>query len=343
MSKMTAKGLLELIKKAGSSFLKDKIPKLSAALAYYTIFSIGPMLMVVIYLTNIFFGQSAIEGTIVDQLGNLVGPNAALQLQEIIKNASVDSSSTLAAVVGFATLLIGATTVFSEIQDSINLIWNLQQKESTPWWKLLLTRILSFSIVVALSFLLLVSLVINGLLDGLMSRIQEVFPKFSVVLIYVINLVVTLIITSFLFGIIYKVMPDAQIKWRDVATGAIFTAILFNIAKFGITLYIGTSNIGSAYGAAGSLIVLLLWIYFSSMILYFGAEFTKAYAIKYGGEIRPNKYTEIVQTITIKSNKKSLQENEAAKEKTEKKAQEQQDKEQKPASNSSKTTVAGKL
>lgn len=321
------KGIIEVLKKSGQSFVKNKVPKLSAALAYYTIFSIGPMLLVIIFMTNLFFGQNAIEGTIVNQLGSFVGTEAAVQIQEIIKNASIDSSSTFAAVIGFVTLLLGATTVFSEIQDSINLIWNLKIKESAPWWKMLLTRLMSFSTIVALSFLLLVSLVINGLLEGLMDRLQQIFPSWSVVLIYAVNLVITLLVTTFLFAIIYKVLPDAKVKWRDVGAGAIFTAILFNIAKFGITIYIGTSDVGSTYGAAGSLIVILLWIYFSSMILYFGAEFTKAYAMKYGGEICPNEYTVTVQTVVVESKKKTLQENEADAEKTQQKVQQQKDKE----------------
>jgi membrane protein len=329
MSKVTAKGILEVLKKSGQGFLKDKVPKLSGSLAYYTIFSIGPMLIVMIFLANLFWGENAIEGNIVGQLKGLIGNSAALQIQEIIKNASIDSNGTFATIAGFVTLVIGATTVFSEIQDSINSIWNLKLKESTGWFKLLLTRILSFSIVVALGFLLLVSLIINGLLEGLMNHLEQMFPDIAVIVIYIVNLLLTLVVTAFLFAIIFKVLPDAHIKWRDVTTGAIFTAILFMIAKFGITLYVGKSDIGSTYGAAGSLVVVLTWIYFSAMILYFGAEFTKAYALKYGGEIRPNKYTETVQTVEVKSKKSSVQENERSAAETQKKAQEQNDKENK--------------
>ncbi len=325
MSRINVKGILEVLKKAGSGFLKDKVPKLSAALAYYTIFSLGPMLIVIVFLGGLFWGENAMEGTIVNQLSDIIGDAAARQVQEILKNASFDSSSTIAATIGFVTLFIGATTVFSEIQDSINLIWNLKQKEDTGWWKLLLTRILSFSVVVGLGFLLLVSLVINGLLEGLMTRLQEMFSSTAVVAIYIANLLITLTVTSFLFAIIYKVLPDAHITWKDVTVGAIFTAVLFMLAKFGITLYISKSNIGSTYGAAGSLIILLLWIYFSSMILYFGAEFTKAYAVKFGDEIRPNQYTETVQTVQVKSNKKSIQENELDAEETAKRIQAQKD------------------
>jgi membrane protein len=327
MSKVTAKGLWQVLKKAGEGFIKDKIPKLSGSLAYYTIFSLAPMLLVIIFLANLFWGQSAVEGTIVSQLRSVLGNGVAVQIQEIIKNASLNSSSAFSAIIGFITLLIGATTVFTEIQDSINSIWNLKLKDTTGWWKVLLSRILSFSIVIGLGFLLLVSLILNGLLEGLMDRLTAMFPDVAVVLIYIVNLLITLFVTAFLFAIIYKVLPDAYIKWSDVVIGAIFTAVLFMIGKFGITLYIGKSDIGSSYGAAGSLVVLLLWVYFSSMILYFGAEFTKAYAIKYGREIRPNKYTTTVQTVHVETGKKSVQENEENVKDTEVQVQQQKDKE----------------
>lgn len=327
MKKNRVKGIWEVLKDAGNGFLKDKVPKLSGSLAYYTIFSLGPMLLVIIFLANLFWREHAIEGTIVEQLRSLVGDGAALQIQEIMKNASMDSSSTFAAVAGFITLFIGATSVFTEIQDSLNFIWNLKLKESTGWWKLLLSRMLSFSIVVALGFLLLVSLVVNGLLEELMHQLQGLFPGTNLHLIYLINLVTTLFVTTFLFALVYKVLPDAQIKWKDVVVGAVFTAVLFMIAKFGITLYIGKSNIGSSYGAAGSLVVLLLWIYFSSMIFYFGAEFTKAYAIKYGDQIQPNKYSVTVQVVTVESHKKSVQENEQNVNQTQKQVQDQKNKE----------------
>ncbi|MBD0286939.1 MAG: YihY/virulence factor BrkB family protein [Flavisolibacter sp.] len=324
MSKITAKGIWQILRNAGKGFMKDKVPKLSASLAYYTIFSLGPMLIVIIFLTNLFWGQQAVEGNIVGQLKDLIGNKAALQIQTIIKNASIDSNNKLTAIVGFITLLIGATTVFSEIQDSINSIWNLKVKAERGWLKMLITRLLSFSIVVALGFLLLVSLVVNALLEGLMNQLQQLFPDIAVIIIYILNLLLTLLVIGFLFAIIYKVLPDAVIQWRDVSVGALFTTVLFMIAKFGITFYIGKSDIGSTYGAAGSLVILLLWIYFSSMILYFGAEFTKAYAMKYGSEIKPNEYTVTVQVVQVES-KDSVQKNEETAAETQKKAQEAKD------------------
>jgi membrane protein len=326
MSKVTLKEMLQVLKQAGGNFMKDKVPKLSASLAYYTIFSLGPMLIVIIYLTNLIWKKEAIEGRIFGQIRELVGDNAALQIQEIIKNASISESNTLAAIIGFVTLIIAATTLFAEIQDSINTIWNLKAKTEKGWLIMLKNRLLSFSLVVSLGFLLLVSLVINSLVEGLMDRLQVVFPQITVVLLYVVNLVLTLLITSSLFAIIFKVLPDAIIRWKDVAVGAIFTAILFMVGKFGITFYIGSSDIGSAYGTAGSLVILLLWVYYSSIILYFGAEFTKAYSVKFGSEILPDKYAVIVQTIQVESKKRSVQENERDIETTERELQRAKDK-----------------
>ena len=326
--KITWSGIWEVFKNAASGFSRNRVTKLSASLAYYTVFSLAPMLVVIIYLASLFWSQSAIEGNIVKQLQDLIGSTSATQIQSIIQNASMNSvGSTFAAAVGIVTLIIGATTVFTDMQSSLNYIWSLRIKKDAGILKLLLSRVLAFAIVVSLSFLLLVSLVINTLLEGLIGRIQQMFPGIAFQLIYIINLLVTFIVTSFLFGIIYKVLPNAEIRWKDVVAGAVFTAFLFMLAKFGITLYVSKSNLGSSYGAAGSLVVLLAWIYFSSIIFYFGAEVTKSYSMKYGESIRPTKYTVTVQTIEVESKKSSVQENEEDAEHTKKETQEKKDKE----------------
>ncbi len=326
--KITWRGIWEVFKNAGTGFSRNRVTKLSASLAYYTVFSLAPMLVVIIYLASIFLSQSAIEGNIVKQLQQLIGTTSASQIQSIIQNASMkNGGGTLAAIVGFVALFIGATTVFTDMQSSLNYIWSLRIKKDAGILKLLLSRVLSFALVISLSFLLLVSLVLNTLLEGLVGKIQHLFPGIAFQPIYIINLVVTFIVTATLFGIIYKVLPNAEISWKDVVAGALFTAFLFMLAKFGITLYVSKSNLGNSYGAAGSLVVLLAWIYFSSMILYFGAEVTKAYAMKYGGQIRPTKYTVTVQTIEVESKKNSVQENEQDAENTKKETQEKKDKE----------------
>ena len=312
----------ELPKDAGSGFARHKVLKLSASLAYYTVFSLGPMLLVVIFFSDLFWGRAAIEGELYGQLGGMVGKNAARQIQDIIKNASVSGTS-FSAIIGFVTLAIAATTAFSEMQDSINTIWNLRVKKGVGWKLMLKNRLLSFSMVAGLGFLLLVSLVINTLLEGFMNRLQELLPQVSVVAVYVLNLLLTLTVVASLFAIIFKVLPDAVIRWRDVMAGALFTAVLFMIGKFAITFYIGKTDAASSYGAAGSLVVLLLWIYYSSAILYFGAEFTKAYAMRFGAEIRPTSYAVNVRVTSVENEEGSVQSNErqvARKEQDEKKA-----------------------
>lgn len=297
----------QVLKESFEGFSRHRLLKLSASLAYYTVFSIGPLLICIIFLANLFYGREAVEGSVFGQIKGYVGANAAAQIQEIIRNASLQDKQSFTAVIGFATLLIGATTVFAEIQDSINSIWNLKVREKTPWWKVIITRLLSFSIVVSLGFILLVSLLLNALIEGLMNRLESMFPDLTVVFIYVVNLIITLVVTASLFALIFKVLPDARIRWKDIAAGAIFTAALFMVAKFGITFYITTSDMGSTYGAAGSLVVLLVWVYFSATILYFGAEFTRVYAATFGERIHPNHYAVWVKEVQVEEGQASLQ------------------------------------
>jgi membrane protein len=311
--KVTWKGVWGLLKDAFQGFSDDKVIKLSGALAYFTVFSIGPMLIVIIFFADIFYGREAVEGTIFGQIKGFVGSDAAAQIQEIIRNASLSGQGSITGVIGSITLLVGATTVFAEIQDTINTIWGLKPKPKKGWLKMILNRLLSFSIVVSLGFLLLVSLVITGLVEALSNRLLHIFPDIALIVIYVINLIITFLVTTLLFGIIFKVLPDAIIKWRDVLTGAMVTAVLFMLGKFGITFYIGTSNITSAYGTAGSLVIILVWIYYSSIILYFGAEFTKAYAATYGGFIQPNQYAVWVKQVEVEDGKGSLKKQEQKK------------------------------
>ncbi|MEP6467190.1 MAG: YihY/virulence factor BrkB family protein [Parafilimonas sp.] len=297
--KLSFKGLWQILKGTGSDFSNARITRMSAALAYYTVFSIAPMLILIIALSAIFYGKNAIEGSIYQEIKSFVGSDAALQIQDLIKNATISKSNVFASGASIIALIVGATTVFSEIQDSINLIWGLKAKPKRGWFKIVLNRLLSFSIVVSLSFILLVSLIVSTVLDVLVTRLIELFPGVAVYIAYALNLVVTFIIITFLFGIIFKLLPDAKIKWRDVLTGAITTALLFMLGKFAISFYLGAKNIGNTYGAAGSIIVILLWVYYSAIILYFGAAFTKNYAHFKGRRIYPNDYavwTEVVQT-----------------------------------------------
>ncbi|HEX7457532.1 MAG TPA: YihY/virulence factor BrkB family protein [Ginsengibacter sp.] len=305
--KITIKGLWEILKNSFHGFSDDRILKLSAALAYYTVFSLGPLLIVIVFLCSLFFGREAIEGTIYGQIQGFVGHDAALQLQQIIKSATIGGKTKIAAIIGIITLVIGATSMFAEMQESINMIWGLKPKPKSAWWLLIKNRLLSFGVIGSLGFLLLVSLGISGLIEALSNRLRNHFTDVTIILFYIINLIINFGVISILFAVIFKVLPDAKIKWKDIMAGAIATAVLFMIGKFAISFYISKSNVGSTYGTAGSLVVLLVWIYYSSIILYFGAEFTKAYAIKYGSEITPNEYTVIAKTVEVEQGKKSVQ------------------------------------
>ncbi|MEO7801287.1 MAG: YihY/virulence factor BrkB family protein [Ginsengibacter sp.] len=307
MKRITPKGIWHVLKNSFAGFSEHKITKLSASLAYYTIFSLAPLMILIVFISSFFFGKEAVEGSIYGQIRGFVGQNAALQLQEIIKNAALQGKGNVAAIVGGVTLLIGATTIFAEIQDSINTIWGLKIKAKAGWFKLVKTRLLSFGVIASLGFLLLVSLGVTALVEGLTDRLQQKFPEITLVVFYIINLLITFVVISTLFAVIFKVLPDAKVKYRDVIAGAIATAILFMLGKFAISFYISKSNLGDSYGTAGSIVVLLVWIYYSSIILYFGAEFTKAFAVEYGHEIYPNAYAVVSRTVEVEHGQKSVQ------------------------------------
>lgn len=283
-----------LLSDSFSEFMNDNGLKLSAALSYYTVFSLAPMLLVIISVLSIFFGRDAIQGELFDQIRGLVGDNAAAQLQEILKNAQVSNKSGVAAAIGIGTLLIGATGVFAEIQDSINYIWSIKSKPKKGWLQYLKNRLLSFSIILTLGFLLLVSLGVNAMVDLLSSRLQQYFSEASVVLFYIVNLAVVLAIITALFAVIFKVLPDGFLRWKECLVGAVFTAVLFLVGKFVITFYIGKADLGATYGTSASIVILLTWVYYSSIILYFGAEFTKVYAKLDGVGIAPNQHAVLV-------------------------------------------------
>lgn len=278
------------LKDSFKGFSEHKVTKLSASLAYYTTFSLGPLLIVIIYLCSIFFGREAVEGSIYTQMKSFIGADSAAQIQTMIKNAAISGKNGLAATIGIITLLIGATTVFGEIQDSINSIWGVKAKPKLGVMKLVMTRLLSFGMIASLGFLLLVSLAVTTLVESIGHRLERMFPDIAVVLLYIFNLLLTFGVITALFAIVFKVLPDIRIKWKAIWPGAIATAILFMIGKFLISLYISKSNIGSTYGTAGSLVILIVWVYYSSIILYFGAEFTKSYALQKGVQIVPSEY-----------------------------------------------------
>ncbi len=283
--------------------MDDKVLKLSASLAYSTVFSIAPMLIIVLFFSDIFLGREALEGDLYGQLRGLMGPAAAQQVQEIVKNSTLSRDFGWSTLIGFATLIIGATGVFTEIQDSINLIWRLKTKpkKGKGILKIVLTRLLSFSMVISLGFVMVVSLVVHGIIEVLISRLMAYFPDMAVVAVYIINLLITFAAITALFAVVFKVLPDARVKWRHVWVGSLTTAVLFMIGKAAIGFYLGNSNISSTYGAAGSIVILLVWVYYSAAILYFGAEFTRQYVQHKGARIYPNDYAVWVEQVEMES------------------------------------------
>lgn len=299
MAKFSFKGIWSALKASFKGFSEDKVPKLSGSLAYYTVFSLAPMFVIIIFVAGLVLGQEAAQGQIEAQLTSFIGADAASQIQDMIKNAAIQDKGGMALVIGIIVLLIGATTVFGEIQDSINQIWGLKTNPKKGLVALVMSRLMSFGMIATLGFLLLVSLMATAVVESLMGRLKAVFPDGAVVLIYIANLVLTLAVVTALFAIIFKVLPDAKITWKAVWPGAIATALLFMIGKFLISFYIAKSEIGSTYGAAGSLAILLVWIYYSAMILYFGAEFTRAWAVQHHAEIRPNRFAVWEKKVTV--------------------------------------------
>lgn len=284
-----------LLRDSYNGFIDDRCLKLSAALAYYTVFSLAPLLVLVMSLISVFLGQEAIQGRVFSQINGLVGNQAAKQIQDMIKAVELSGKTSTALVVGVVTLILGATTIFVEIQDSVNLIWRVKAKPKRGWLKLLKDRLLSSSLVVSLGFLLLVSFVVNGLVLALSDVLTRYIPKFGILLISGFNFMFSTAVVTALFATIFKVLPDAKIAWRAVRWGAFFTALLFMLGRYAIGLYVETTT--TAYGAAGSLIVVLVWIYYTAAILYFGAEFTQAYANHFGIRIEPADYAVYVEQI----------------------------------------------
>ncbi|NQX42416.1 membrane protein [Pedobacter steynii] len=289
---------------AGKGFIEDRVMKLSAALAYYTIFSLTPLIIIIISAATLFLGDNMDPNTkLFGEISELVGNDAANQLRSFVNNANYSGKSTFGLIIGIATLVIGATAIFIEIQDSINLIWKVKAVPKKGWKKFLTNRLLSFSLIASLGFLLLVSLVVNSIVVGLGNKIAQYIQieEVSEIMMLVVTNALTLAVVTCIFATIFKVLPDVRIRWKPAIIGALFTALLFGLGKYVIGIYIEKGNPGSPFGAAGSIIVILLWIYYTAIILYFGAEFTQAYAEKYDHGIAPSKYAVLTRTIVVES------------------------------------------
>ncbi|HEX3007593.1 MAG TPA: YihY/virulence factor BrkB family protein [Bacteroidales bacterium] len=290
MTRFSSKEWLGIVKSTFGKFFDDKGMKLSASLAYYTVFSLPALLILIIGLGGIFFGREAIEGEIFHAINEWIGAKAASQVQEMLKKTTLEYNSWWATILGVITLLIGASTVFAEIQDSINTIWELKPKPNKGLVKLVLNRLLSFSMIVVLGFLLMVSLILNAILSAFVEKLKSMFHAKIVEYFFVLDYAFIFVVITLLFAAIFKVLPDARIKFKDVIVGAMVTAGLFMLGRFLIEYYMQNIANLSAYGAAGSIIIILLWVYYTSIILYLGAEFTQVYITKKGDIVKPYNY-----------------------------------------------------
>lgn len=283
---MKRKDLWTLLKKTYQDWSADKSSQLAAALAYYTIFSLAPLLVIAIAVAGFVWGAEAARGAIDNQISGLVGAQGAEQVQTMIQSASQPGKGVLATIIGVVVLILGATGVFNQLQDSMNTIFEVKNKTGLGIWAMIRERFLSFAMVVAIGFLLLVSLVITAALSLLNEAMLNTFPGFEF-LMQVVNFLVSFGVVTLLFAVMFKYLPDIKIAWKDTLLGAAVTSLLFTIGRTAIGLYLGNSDVGGAFGAAGSLIVLLVWLYYSGQILFFGAEFTQIYAEEYGNGIEP--------------------------------------------------------
>ena len=278
---MNLKTVLSLLKETFTEWQEDKAPTLAAALAYYTVFSLAPLLIIVIAIAGLVFGTEAAQGQIVAQLQSLIGKDGAETVQDLIVNASHPKSGMIATLVGVATLLWGASNVFTNLKEALNTIWNVTPAPGRGIWGFLQDRVLSFAMILGIGFLLLVSLVISALLAAVSYWLNGLL-HLPVGIWQIVDFAISFGVVTLLFALIYKLLPDVNLAWNDVWIGAAITSVLFTIGKSLIGIYLGSSGIASTYGAAGSFVIILLWINYSAQILFLGAEFTQVWANRYG-------------------------------------------------------------
>jgi len=272
----------DLAKKAVNAWLDDYAPSMGAAIAFYTVFSMAPLVIIVIAVAGFFWGREAVQGQLFEQVAALVGADGAKAVESVVQGAQAPTQGIIATVVSIVVLLVGSTTVFAELQSALDRIWQVPEAEKKSGiWNTIRARLLSFGLVLALSFLLIVSLIISAMLSAMGSWAANLLPAWEF-LLQAINIIVALGFTTVLFAMIYRFMPRASVAWRDVWTGALVTAVLFEIGKFLIGLYVGKASVASSYAAAGSLVVVLIWVYYAAQVFLLGAEFTWVYANEHG-------------------------------------------------------------
>lgn len=288
-SKLKTKNFFAITKAAYKSWWSKEPFRQSAVIAYYAIFSIPGLLVLLISIAGYFLGKDVVSQHLMDQITSTLGKDTAIQLENAINSTSAASISGWAKVLGVITIIIGATGVFSEFQRSLNLIWEVKpNKKKSRLWRLITVRLFSFGLIVSIAFILIVSLAVSALITAFSHWISMHFSSTFYIIIQIINFSTTIGILALLFALIFKFIPDAKIKWRYTIIGSLVTAVLFEIGKFALEIYFGKTNPGDGYGAGGSIILILLWVSYSSMIVYFGAEFTRAYANLHVSQIQPS-------------------------------------------------------
>jgi membrane protein len=285
--------LWPVLKEAAADWSQDKAPRLGAALAYYTVFSIVPLLVLFIAIIGLVLGQEAAQTAIIDQIGTLIGDRSAATIKDMIQKADHPATGMVSSTIAIITLLVGAAGFFGQLKDALNTVWGVEPKEGRGIWGYIKDNLLSVVTVLGTGFLLLVSLIISAALSALGKWFNNLLPLPETVL-QGLNVLLSFLVITGLFALIFKVLPDAHIGWPDVWMGAAITSALFTIGKFAIGLYLGKSNVATGFGAAGSLVIVLVWVYYSAQILLYGAEFTQVYANRMGGRIQPTAEANVV-------------------------------------------------
>lgn len=295
--KFNLRVLIKILKDTFKGFSDDNVTRLSASLAYATLFSIIPFLSLLITIGTFF--HTDLANQLYVQLVPVLGAEVVNQLKAVIDNANEADASTLAALLSLGVSIFGATAIFAEMQGSLNSIWGIKAIPKRGWLKYIKDRLLSFSIILIFAFILLITFTITSVISNLSDRFMSNYPQFAASLIKIIGMLINLCVTAFIFMLLFKILPDAKIKYKDVIVGSLVTTLLFLVGQWGISLYLGIANVGSVYGAAAFMAILITWIYYSAMIIYIGAEFTEAWANELGSKIFPDEYAVTTKTIEI--------------------------------------------
>jgi membrane protein len=293
--------LWKVTKAAASSYMGHEPLTLGAALSYYTVFSIAPILLIVISVAGLAFGAEAVRGEVSAQLGGILGAEGAKQIEQMIESAYRPGEGLFATVMAGVLLILGATAVFGEVRNSLDFVWDIKPKPRRGYLKHVIDRLVSFGMVAVLGFLLLVTLVVDAALTGATGRLERFLPQAAILLAGVLEFAFSFVVTVVLFAFVYKFLSDARLRWRDVWAGALMTAVLFLLGKFAIGLYLGRKDVGELYGVAGSVLLLLMWVYYSSQTLFFGAELTRAFAEERGSKIAPSDQAVTTKTVEIET------------------------------------------